>query len=214
MTEARGEITAGLVLALLGWLYSRYRMLMRNYRRKKQELERIENEMFRLGATKQEIERLQAELKESEAQRQDIQTQLEQAKAEIQRKDEALRESEAQKAEEARQKAEIQRQLDVLRQELEREKAKKRIPPMSDDDFLVLCESGDVTKVAEAIMNGSNVNAKNNDGWTALMLAALNGHADVAEVLLKHGADVNAKNIFGRTALILAAENGYADVAE
>ncbi|MBQ9903986.1 MAG: hypothetical protein IJM47_04275 [Synergistaceae bacterium] len=188
LTEARGEITAGLVLALLGWLYSRYRMLMRNYRRKKQELERIENEMFRLGATKQEIERLQAELKESEAQRQDIQTQLEQARAEIQRKDGALRESEAQKAEEARQKAEIQRQLDVLRQELEREKAKKRIPPMSDDDFLVLCESGDVTKVAEAIMNGSNVNARNSDGKTALMLAASDGQNETADLLRRYGA--------------------------
>ena len=214
LTEARGEITAGLVLALLGWLYSRYRMLMRNYRRKKQELERIENEMFRLGATKQEIERLQAELKESEAQRQDIQTQLEQARAEIQRKDGALREAEAQKTEEARQKAEIQRQLDVLRQELEREKAKKRIPPMSDDDFLVLCKSGDVTKVAEAIMNGANVNAKGNNGDTALMWAAYNGHADVAEVLLKHGADVNAKDILGNTALMFTTSEGYNETAD
>ena len=127
MTEARGEITAGLVLALLGWLYSRYRMLMRNYRRKKQELERIENEMFRLGATKQEIERLQAELKESEAQRQDLQTQLEELqqglkliRAELQRKEEALEKAEAQKAEEAKRMAEIERQLEQAKAEIQR----------------------------------------------------------------------------------------------
>ena len=48
LREARGEITAGLVLALLGWLYSKYRAFMKMYRLKKKELERMENEIVQV----------------------------------------------------------------------------------------------------------------------------------------------------------------------
>ncbi|MBQ6001438.1 MAG: hypothetical protein IJL18_01125, partial [Synergistaceae bacterium] len=65
LKEARGEIIAGLGLALLGGLYSRYRSFMKMYRLKKKELERMENDMFRFGNTKKEIESLQEALKES-----------------------------------------------------------------------------------------------------------------------------------------------------
>lgn len=110
---------------------------------------------------------------------------------ELQQKDEALSQSEA--------------KINELQQELEREKARKKIPPMSDDDFLELCKSGDAKKVEQAIMNGANVNAKDNNGWTALMLVTLNNHAETAELLLKHGADVDAKNNYGWTALSYAS---------
>ena len=66
LKEARGEIIAGLVLALLGWLYSKHRAFMRNYKRKKQELERMKAEISELGATKQEFERLQEALREAQ----------------------------------------------------------------------------------------------------------------------------------------------------
>ena len=86
--------------------------------------------------------------------------------------------------------------------------------PLKDDEFLELCESGDARRVEEAIMNGANVNAKNKYGKTALMEAARNKHADVAELLLKHGADVNAKDNNGSTALMWAADSGTTYVAE
>ena len=55
---------------------------------------------------------------------------------------------------------------------------------------------------------------RNNDGVTPLHLAALNGHKDVAELLLANKAEVNAKDNHGETPLHLAAVNGHKDVAE
>ena len=217
LKEARPEITAGLVLALLGWLYSRYRVFMKMYRLKKKELERMEGEIFKFGNTKKEIERLQEALNESEAQRQDVRSQLEilqqelqrrdeavkeseaqredmqakleQLQSELQRRDEALKQAEAQKAEEAKRRAELQSQLDSVKAELgrkneaetqrqadaqriselqrQREATKQELerikhPPMSDEDFIELCKSGDAKQVEEGIMNG--------DVWKALMV--------------------------------------------
>lgn len=66
----------------------------------------------------------------------------ERLKAELQRKEEALKE-----AEEARKRAEAQRKL----------------PAMSDSDFLNLCKSDNTAKIGAAIKNGANVNARNNN---------------------------------------------------
>ena len=120
LKEARGEIIAGLVLALLGWLYSRYRSFMKMYRLRKKEFEQMKAEISEIGATKQECERLQEALKESETQRQDVKNQLETLQQELQRKDEALRESEA-KSHEASQRIEaLQSQLETSQTELQR----------------------------------------------------------------------------------------------
>ena len=105
LREARGEIIAGLVLALLGWLYSRYRSFMKMYRLKKKELEHMKAEISEIGATNQEYERLQEALKESEAQRQNAQNQIETLQQELQRKNKA--EPEQQPAEEGQQVNEI-----------------------------------------------------------------------------------------------------------
>ena len=61
---------------------------------------------------------------------------------------------------------------------------------------------------------GLNVNAANDGGWTALMLAADGGHAAVVTALLAYpGVDVNAANAHGRTARALAKARGHARIA-
>lgn len=219
--SARGEIIAGIFFALLGWVYSRFRKLTRLYKIQKQELERMTSEMQHLGATKQEFERLQEALRQAEAQHQEdeqriiqLEREHERMQAELKRKDEALRHSEAQKAEEARRRAETQKQLEELQQELERIKTTKRQPTMSDEDFVELCRFGNARLVEKAIMNGANVNAKDNKGCTALMCAARNDKIAIAEILINHGADVNAKDNSGMTALILAVINNCTDTAQ
>lgn len=53
------------------------------------------------------------------------------------------------------------------------------------------------------------VDVKKDDGFSALHLAALNGHRDVVETLVKIGqAEINLKNNRNQTALILAVSQG------
>ncbi|NBR95459.1 MAG: ankyrin repeat domain-containing protein [Proteobacteria bacterium] len=52
------------------------------------------------------------------------------------------------------------------------------------------------------------------DGATALMLAAIEGHTEVVKLLLDKGADVNSRLETGETALILAAQGGHKEVME
>lgn len=91
---------------------------------------------------------------------------------------------------------------------------KTQYTEMSNNDFVTLCFYSDADRVEEAIMNGADVNAKTNKGFTALMYAAREGHTKTAEVLLKHGANANEKDKKGKTALMLAKERGHTKVAD
>ena len=61
---------------------------------------------------------------------------------------------------------------------------------------------------------GSNVNAENPYGRTALMAAASRGNRDIVQSLLAAGADVNRKDHQGHTALIFAAMIGHPSIAQ
>jgi len=73
--------------------------------------------------------------------------------------------------------------------------------------FLELCEHGTVDEVRKALDSGSNANARDTEGKTALMWAASrNSNPEVVKTLLESGADIHAReNTFGRTALMEAA---------
>lgn len=86
---------------------------------------------------------------------------------------------------------------------------KRRI--ISDAQFVDMCKEGNTQGVIEAINSGANINAKDDDGNTALMSAAGNRHTEIANALIKAGADVNAKINDGRTALMLAADQGHTE---
>jgi 6-phosphogluconolactonase (cycloisomerase 2 family)/uncharacterized caspase-like protein len=62
-------------------------------------------------------------------------------------------------------------------------------------DFFKLARTGRPQDVQSAIRTGAEVNARNSDGWTALMLAARdNPNLDVIVTLLKSGADLSARD--------------------
>ena len=60
-------------------------------------------------------------------------------------------------------------------------------------------------EVVKALLSASaNVNAQDENGWTALMSASLKGHVEVVKALLSAGADVNHQDKKGWTALCYA----------
>ena len=64
------------------------------------------------------------------------------------------------------------------------------------------------------IEKGADVDAKNNDGGTALHWAALNEHIDIAKILIENGANINAKDKDGETALEIAIRFDHHQIAE
>lgn len=62
-------------------------------------------------------------------------------------------------------------------------------------------ERGNTEVVRFLISKGADVKAANNNGFTALMAAAIKGSLETVKLLLRKGADVNARSSNGRTAL-------------
>lgn len=69
------------------------------------------------------------------------------------------------------------------------------------------CECGQLDEVTQLVKDRSDINAKDCNGCTPLIIATMNKHEDVANYLIQRGADVDAKNKSNRTALHYAAEN-------
>ncbi len=61
---------------------------------------------------------------------------------------------------------------------------------------------------------GADVNTRDNSGSTPLIAAVINGHYDVAKVLIEYKADVNIPNNKGATALHYASFLGYSNIAK
>ena len=105
----------------------------------------------------------------------------------------------------------------VIIEQAQREQVKSQPQPvikLNDKEFFRLCNSGNAAQIKEAVTNGANINAKDSDGWTALILAAYDGNNKVAEILVKYGADVNAGDKNGGTALMKAVSKGYNEIVE
>ena len=74
---------------------------------------------------------------------------------------------------------------------------------------------GNREAVKKLLKEGADVNAKNSDGYTALILASSNGRTEIVAMLLDAGANVNARtntNYWGSTALIRASESKHTEI--
>jgi ankyrin repeat protein len=78
--------------------------------------------------------------------------------------------------------------------------------PDPSQDLLEAAAHGDLVEVKNLLEAGVNINAKNENGITALMLAATSGYGDIVELLLAQGADSKAKNNYGETALEVTSD--------
>ena len=73
---------------------------------------------------------------------------------------------------------------------------------------------GDIQAVKQHLVDGTDVNAKDDDGWTPLQDAATFGHKEIVELLITKGADVNAKTEEGETPLHTAVSNDHKEIIE
>ena len=74
--------------------------------------------------------------------------------------------------------------------------------------------NGDTDTLKQLLAQGADVNAKNQEGKTALMGAAKKGQSEVVKILLDAKADINAQDASGKTALIYAAKNSSLEVVK
>lgn len=71
---------------------------------------------------------------------------------------------------------------------------------------------GDAKDVRDLLDRGTDVDARDRHGQTALMLAAQAGRRQVVETLIAHRPNLNATAKYGLSALMLALVAGHADI--
>ena len=71
---------------------------------------------------------------------------------------------------------------------------------------------GHFNKVKELVNKGTNINAADHEGLTALMRAAANNRKNIVEFLLQNKAKTDLTDKQGKTALIYATTNEYPDI--
>lgn len=74
------------------------------------------------------------------------------------------------------------------------------------------CAKGNLAAVKQKLADGARADFADYDRRTGLHLAATEGHADVAALLVAHGANVDAEDRWGSTAVDDAVTNGHAAV--
>jgi len=70
---------------------------------------------------------------------------------------------------------------------------------------------GDLVVVREYLRAGGSVSAKDQYGWTPLMMAAKQGDTPIVRLLVEAGADLNESDSIGYTPLAAAAIAGSAE---
>lgn len=85
--------------------------------------------------------------------------------------------------------------------------------PLYAQDWHDTAEDGKLPALQQALAaNPALLNARDDEGETALMEAAEEGHLEVVRWLLSQGARVDLQDDDGETALMEAAEEGHEDM--
>jgi len=113
------------------------------------------------------------------------------------------------------QSARVENSQSVVRDENTAQREPQKLGLQAKDDgFLKEIEDGDFSAVRLLLVAGASPNARGPYGFTALMLATINGHFNIVEELLRKDADINTQSEDGRTALMAAAWNGHGPIAD
>ena len=86
--------------------------------------------------------------------------------------------------------------------------------PISPAELTQLALDGNLPKILLAAEKGTDLNAIDEEGRTALMMAAFNGHTRVVQYLVEHKVDINVRDSNGRTALMYASTIDNAELVK
>jgi ankyrin repeat protein len=106
------------------------------------------------------------------------------------------------------QSSESNKPINVQIKQVRQEKTKLDL----NAQLLVATQNGNIKDVRSLISQATDVNVRDEYGWTPLLWAAMNGHTDVVRVLLVSGANPNTRNKYGWTPLMWAAGQGYGEI--
>ena len=84
-------------------------------------------------------------------------------------------------------------------------------PPKADQALVNAAGRGNIEAVKQHLAAGTDVNAKDDNGFPPLHLAADRGHTEVVELLITKGAEVNAQSDGGNTPLDWAVDSAHSD---
>jgi len=83
-----------------------------------------------------------------------------------------------------------------------------RVRIVTASELMEAVRNGDLFSIRELFEDGVDINEKDNEGHTPLLVAAAKGYKNVVELLLQNGAERDAQDSDGNTALMIAAEHG------
>ncbi|KAG7153618.1 G patch domain and ankyrin repeat-containing protein 1-like [Homarus americanus] len=90
----------------------------------------------------------------------------------------------------------------------------KKECPQSIHKAMKFAQNNDSVNLREMVTNGFNVNAKDEYGWSLLMVSACAGAKDAVQLLLEHKARTGARDSKGNTAIYLATMKGHRKIVD
>ncbi|MCR2805491.1 ankyrin repeat domain-containing protein [Paenibacillus soyae] len=95
----------------------------------------------------------------------------------------------------------------------DQQKEGESVNPSANEMLLqAAAKRGQADKVAEWIREGADLNAQDDEGRTALMLATYNQDLETVKVLIEAGADVNKQDGMKNSPFLYAGAEGYLDI--
>jgi len=86
--------------------------------------------------------------------------------------------------------------------------------PAAEESLRQAALDGVRDRVTSLIEAGTEVDATDADGHTALMFAAFNGHSEIILALLDEGAELDRRDLMGRTALLYASTGPFPETVK
>ena len=100
-------------------------------------------------------------------------------------------------------------QIKVSQQLKQDERKQNPNTQLLNAQLLKAAQNGKLDELRSLISQPTDVNVRDEYGWTPLLWAAMNGNTDIVQVLLAAGANPNTRNKYGWTPLMWAAGQGH-----